>query len=65
MADLDTRNKRGSAIGYKAFGRQIFPNPDADITGQADRQQIAAEYPGILAAAGTTYTPRLPLLGVG
>lgn len=64
MADLDTRNKRGSAIGFDQMRPGIYPNPDGTL-GQADRQQIAYKYPGILASGGSTFTPRLPLLGVG
>jgi hypothetical protein len=45
---VDTRNKRASIIGY-ALPMGVFPNPDGTID-QADRQQIAFLYPGILAA---------------
>lgn len=64
MADLDTRNKRGSNIGFDFVWGHIYPNPDGTIS-QADRQQIAVKYPGISSSAAATFTPRLPLLGVG
>lgn len=50
MADLDTRNKRGSALGIDMPTLRIYSNPDSTI-GQADRQQAALKYAGILAAA--------------
>ena len=51
MADLDTRNKRASALGFARTTRIVFPDPDAVITGQADAQQMAYSYPGILVGA--------------
>ena len=53
MADLDTQNKRGSALGFNTPGYTVFPNPDGAIAAQADRQQSAYTYPGILATAQT------------
>jgi hypothetical protein len=48
---LDTRNKRGSAIGFNRSYVRIFPNPDGGLS-QADRQQVAYTYQGILAEGG-------------
>jgi hypothetical protein len=50
MSDLDTRNKRGSGIGIDSPMLRVWPNPDGTI-GQADRQQTAFKYEGILASA--------------
>lgn len=64
---IDTRDKRGSAIGFnKPFGA-VYPNPDGAITSQADRQQAAYAYRGILAggAAEGPQAGTLALLGVG
>lgn len=47
MANLDTRAKRASAIAFDLPWR-IWPNPDGGFD-QADRQQIAYKYVGILA----------------
>lgn len=50
MANLDSRNKRSSAIGFaNPWHWGVGPTPDGVITGQADRQQLAYSYPGILA----------------
>lgn len=49
MANLDTRNKRGSAIGIDFPWVHIYPNPDGSIS-QLDRQQIAYKYEGISAS---------------
>lgn len=46
MADLDTRNKRASAIGFDAIERRVYPNPDGVID-VFDRQQTAGKYAGI------------------
>lgn len=45
---VDTRNKRASCIGFLAPARIVFPNPDASLATQADRQHICYSYPGIL-----------------
>lgn len=65
MANLDNRNKRGSAIGIDLNWNHIYPNPDGTI-GQLDRQQIAYKYEGISAstAGGSTGKYRT-LLGIG
>lgn len=39
---VDTRNKRSSVISFQ--GTPLFPNPDGDITGQADRQHMLSLY---------------------
>lgn len=69
MADLDTRNKRGSAILIAhGFGR-VFPNPDSSLANQSDRQQMAQSYAGIETPAVVTVfdglTTRIMLTGVG
>jgi len=46
---VDTRDKRAAVLGY-ALPITIYPNPDGAL-GQADRQQTAFLYPGILAGA--------------
>lgn len=45
---VDTRDERAAIITY-ALPVGVFPNPDSDVD-QADRQQVAFLYPGILAA---------------
>lgn len=50
MANLDTRNKRGSAIGIDFPSVHVYPNPDGTID-QLDRQQISFKYAGIAADA--------------
>lgn len=49
MADLDTANKRASAIGIARITHSLGPVPDGAFN-QADRQELAYTYPGILAA---------------
>lgn len=46
---VDDRDKRASAIGIGQPTVPILPNPDADDESQADRQQLAYAYAGILA----------------
>lgn len=48
--DLDTRNKRESAIGIDFPWMHVYPNPDGTI-GQPDRQHSAYKYSAIAAAA--------------
>lgn len=48
--NLDTRNKRGSALGIDAPWLHIFPNPDGSID-QSDRQHSAYKYAAIAADA--------------
>jgi len=57
MANLDTREKRASAINVGLPWRGLLPLPDGTI-GQADRQQLATLYAGILAttAVDATFT---------
>lgn len=68
---IDTRNKRGSCIGYAGlFNRaHIWPNPDGSIASQADRQHNAYVYPGILASALVVVADyggsMMALMGVG
>ena len=64
MADLDSRSKRASSVNI------LMPFDMAPILAdgtldQGDRQHIAFSYSGISAAAGVSFVPRLPLLGVG
>lgn len=44
---VDTRDKRGGAI-QEGLGLEVLPLADGSV-GQADRQQAAQTYPGILA----------------
>jgi hypothetical protein len=46
---LNTRDKRGSAIGVGLPFRHVLPNPDPQAEDQADRQQLEFLYRGILA----------------
>jgi hypothetical protein len=46
---VDTRQKRASAIGLGLAALLVLPAPDGTID-QADRQQAASAYAGILAA---------------
>lgn len=50
MSNLDTRNKRGSALGIDFNWLHVYPNPDGAIT-QLDRQQIAYKYSGITSSS--------------
>lgn len=52
---VDTRNKRGSSACQGLIGLEILPDPDGNID-QADRQQTAWSYPGILAAGEISYS---------
>ncbi len=45
---MNTANKRASAIGIALAVRLVLPVPDGTID-QADRQQVAYSYAGILA----------------
>lgn len=65
---VDTRNKRASCLSLGASRAAIWPNPDASLANQADRQQMAYVYPGILsggAPIGLGAGKRLPLMGAG
>lgn len=46
---LDTRDRRASALFWNRGIGRVYPNPDGAIASQADRQQIALVYRGILA----------------
>lgn len=51
---VDTRNERAACLNLTlGFGR-VFPNPDVGAEGQADRQQTALSYPGILATTAAS-----------
>lgn len=52
MANLDTRNKRGSALGWNVGGRgRVWANPAAgELSTQAGRQHAGLVYIGILAS---------------
>src|SRR3990167_2102668 len=56
--NLDTREKRASGVHVGLAWRGLLPLPDGTLD-QADRQQTAAFYAGIAAAAGTAITRRL------
>ena len=49
MANLDTRSKRASSVGFWKPYALALPLPDGSI-GQGDRQHSAWDYSGILAA---------------
>ncbi len=62
MANLDTRDKRGSALGIGLAFLRVLPDPDGAIT-QPDRQQVALTYSAI--AAGVVVVPTIdPTLGL-
>lgn len=67
---LDTRNKRASAIGIDSPWLRVWPNPDGAFD-QADRQQIAGKYSGILAGTAVVIawfnglTTSIRLTGIG
>jgi len=63
---IDTANKRYSMIGYDLPFVRVYPVPDSAIT-SPDRQQFVFKYSGIdfSGQVAVTFTPRLPLLGVG
>jgi len=48
---IDTRDERAAIINYKLPMARLYPNPDGSLAAQADRQQIAGEFPGIAASA--------------
>lgn len=50
---VDTRNKRGSAIGFMLPGRVVYPNPSGSLSAVALREQIAYSYAGITPATST------------
>ena len=66
MPDADTRNKRASAIGIDFPWQHTYPNPDGTIN-QADRQQTAYKYSGILASSLVVSTAGIyrTIMGVG
>ena len=49
---IDTRDKRFNCLNVMRTFTVAAPNPDGDISSQADRQQIAFSYLGIAAAGG-------------
>ena len=48
MPDLDTREKRASGVHVSLPWRGLLPLPDGTVS-QADRQQSATYYAGVLA----------------
>jgi hypothetical protein len=65
---VDTRNKRASCLSMDGRRGRVWPNPDASLANQADRQQMGLIYPGILSAGAPTGLgagKRLMLLGAG
>lgn len=63
MADLDTRSKRASSVQILVPSTLAPVVPDGALN-QADRQQTAHMYSGILAAGGTR-VHLFALLGMG
>ncbi len=55
MANLDTRDKRGSALGIGLAFLRVLPDPDGAIT-EPDRQQVALTYSAIAAGGGVPTT---------
>lgn len=51
--DLDSRNKRASAIGYDFNWVHVYPNPGTTVNEQY-RSQIAMKYAGSLSASTAT-----------
>jgi hypothetical protein len=51
---LDTRNKRGSAIGLDTSGNRVFPNPSGTLGTAILRIHVGTKY--AFAAGGGTYT---------
>ena len=49
---VDTRNKRAAAVHFCCPFKPAKITPDGAISSQADRQQNAYTYPGILASGG-------------
>ena len=62
MPDLDSRDKRGSAIGIDLAWVHAYPNPDGTI-GAEDREQIAWKYAFTVTATGVV--PLRMLVGWG
>lgn len=57
MANLDTRNKRASALGVNLAAPRLEANPDGTIA-QLDRQIAALVYGGITASAAANLNTR-------
>lgn len=49
MSNLDTRNKRSSAINMDLYWMRVYPNPGTTINAQY-RQQIGLKYAGTFSA---------------
>lgn len=67
MSNLDSQQKRASAIGIDFPWQHVYPFPDGTVV-QADRQQTAYKYSGILASAvtgGGFIAAYRTLMGVG
>ena len=67
MANLDTRDKRGSALGIDLPWLRVWNVPDGAI-GAADRNVIGFKYSGIATGGAATATGNSfyrNLLGVG
>lgn len=69
MANLDSRNKRASALGIALAPGRVYPNPDGSLANQGDRQQMAYSYAGVETPEVITWTGRagsfLPIMGAG
>lgn len=52
---VDTRNKRAAAVHFCLPFKAAKITPDGAISSQADRQQNAYSYPGILVTGGGTF----------
>lgn len=61
---MNTANKRASAIGFGLAIRLVLPIPDGTID-QADQQDVAYSYAGILATAPVVVVPPVASQGGG
>lgn len=52
MSDLDSRNKRGSAIGLDTAGNRVFPNPAGAIDSAILRTHVGTKYAFGVGAGG-------------
>ena len=65
MPDLDSQNKRASAIGIDEPWNHVYPNPDGSLANANDRQQMAYKYAGTLSAGTGAIANYRTLMGMG